>query len=254
MENEIITFENLLVNIGLTKSESKIYLALLSLGKAGTSQILEKAKINSGKIYDTLNSLKNKGFISEITENNKKKFMPSDTKKVQEYLDNKNKQIINCQTTFDSLLPKILSQIKPQKQKIKIEVYTGYEGYKIVSQKEISYYKKNETLYVLGVLPPEKYTKEVDSYFMENIQPKRLMSKIKIKKIFSEEAKKYKQYMERNAEVKYLPYNSPVTLNIISNLSIIEIFSEELIMISIESEEVAKSFKEQFNAMWRNAN
>lgn len=251
MIDQLLQFEELLSSIGLTKSESKIYVALLELGKASSGEILSKAKMNSGKIYDLLNSLKNKGFVGEFVEDGVKKFIPSDPSRIYDYLDKKSEQIKSHKVSLNNLLPIILKKISSPKQKVKIEVYTGYESYKTASLKEIKRYKKEETLYVFGVLPPEKYTQRVDNFFLEKVQPKRLQNKIKIKKIFSEEARNYKPYIEKSSEVRYLPYNSPLTINIINDLTIIEIFAEELIMIVIESKEVSKSFIQQFEVMWK---
>ncbi|MGD9276819.1 MAG: hypothetical protein PVJ67_06635 [Candidatus Pacearchaeota archaeon] len=53
--------------------------------------------------------------------------------------------------------------------------------------------------------------------------------------------------------IKKLPYGSLVAIGIIGNLTIIGIFSEEPISIVVESEEVAKHFKEQFEILWKTA-
>lgn len=251
MINELLQFEDLLSSIGLTKSESKAYIALLKLGKASSGEILERAKMNSGKIYEILNSLKNKGFIGEVVENGIKKFIPSDPSRIYEYLDKKNEQIKSYKDSLNNLLPVLMKNINSQKQTTKIEIYTGFEGYKIASLKEINRYNKGNDLYVFGVLSPEKYTKQVDYFFMQKVQPERLKNKIKIKKIFSEESKNYKPYIEKSSEVRYLPYNSPLTINVIADLTILEIFAEEIIMITIESKEIAESFIQQFDVMWK---
>ena len=54
-------YENLLRDIGLTDNEIKIYLTLLKLGISTSSKIVENANTSSGKIYETLNKLFNKG-------------------------------------------------------------------------------------------------------------------------------------------------------------------------------------------------
>ena len=241
----------MLGSIGLTRSESKAYIALLELKKASAGEILRKAKMNTGKIYDILSSLKNKGFIGEITENGIKKFVSSDPARIYDYLDKKKEQVKNHKVSLNEILPSVLSSLNSRKQKTTIEVYTGIEGYKIASLKEIKKYKKGESLCVFGVLSPERYSKPVDDFFMQKVRPARLRHKINIKKIFSEEAKNYSSYIEKSSEVRYLPYNSPLTINLIDDLTILEIFSEEIIMIIIESEEVAKSFREQFESIWK---
>ncbi|MEK6889383.1 MAG: helix-turn-helix domain-containing protein [Nanoarchaeota archaeon] len=248
---EIQKFEALLREIGLTNYESKIYLALLDIGKSTSGEILKKAEIRTGKIYEILESLKNKGFVSEIIENNIKKFSPTDPNRIDIYLKKKKEIISNYEKSLKNFLPSIMEKINKDKNPIKIEIFTGDEGYKTASYKEINRYKKGSKLYVLGVLPEEKYSKIAHSHYMENVQPRRLLKKVEVKKIFTEEAKGETKYIEKGTQVRYIPYNSPITINIIDDLTILEIFSIEIIMISIESKEIAESFIDQFNLLWK---
>ena len=50
----------LLEEIGLTKSEIKVYLALLELGSSTTGPIVDKSKASSSKIYEILDKLMQK--------------------------------------------------------------------------------------------------------------------------------------------------------------------------------------------------
>lgn len=251
MIKESLKIEELLRGLGLTKYESKVYLALLDIGKATSGQILKKAELKTGKIYEILDSLEKKGFISIVTENGIKNFSPAEPTRIYEYLEKQKEIIKNQELSLKEIMPSILERIKSHKEGIKIEIFTGYEGYKTVCYKEMERYKKGNVLYVFGVLSQEKYPKNTDLFFMNNVQPKRIVNKIKIKKIFSEEARKEKRYIEKGAEVRYLPYTSMITTNIIEDLTIIEIFANEIIMITIESFEVAKSFREQFDSIWK---
>lgn len=248
---KIHELNDLLREIGLTNYEARVYLALLDIGKSTSGEILKKAELRTGKIYEILYSLRNKGFISEITENNVKRFSPADISRVYTYLDKKKEIISNYERSLKDILPSILERAKNSKEEIKIEIFTGFEGYKTASLKEISRYENGEILYVLGVLPENKYPKLVDSYYRETIQPKRLLNRIIVKKIFAEEARDAKAYIEKGSKVKYIAYNSPITINVIDDLTILEIFSSEIIMISIESKEISKSFINQFENIWK---
>ncbi len=54
----------LLEEIGLTKGEISVYLALLKIGETTTGKIIEEAQISSGKIYEILDKLIKKGMVS----------------------------------------------------------------------------------------------------------------------------------------------------------------------------------------------
>jgi sugar-specific transcriptional regulator TrmB len=66
-----------LESIGLTKNEGKVYLTLLKTGTSKTGNLLKNSGLNSGKIYEILDSLKRKGLISETELDGTRHFSPS---------------------------------------------------------------------------------------------------------------------------------------------------------------------------------
>lgn len=55
--------------IGLTGTETRIYLALLSLGAAPAGKIVEEAGVYRKNAYDALNRLIDKGLVTYVIEN-----------------------------------------------------------------------------------------------------------------------------------------------------------------------------------------
>jgi predicted transcriptional regulator len=238
-------------NLGLTENEIKIYSALLKLGESTSGQIVKESDLRTGRLYNILESLKNKGFISEITKNNIKYFSPAEPQKFKEYIEKKKEELDGQEKEVDKIMPEIMEMINSKKTKQKIEIYTGLEGLKTAFSKEFPLYKKGATGYVFGVASYKDYEKKVNDFFVNNLMPKRAFSGIKIKRIFSEDAKKDNFYSKKGAETRYLPYQSPVAFNVVGNLVSIGIITAEPLVISIESEEVAKSFIQQFELLWK---
>ncbi|MFZ5955417.1 MAG: TrmB family transcriptional regulator [Nanoarchaeota archaeon] len=244
--------DDILRKIGLTDYESKVYLALLDLGKATSGDILNKAELRTGKIYEILNSLKNKGLVSEIVESGVKKFFPADPKRIHDYLNEKKAEIERQEKDFDKILPDLLNKINSKKQEIHLDVFYGIKGLKTAYLKELEYHKKGQILYVIGVMEQEYYHKGIYDFFVYNLYPKRDKAGIKTKKIYSKTTKKQNRNFEKNSEIRYINYSSPVSILVIDKLTIIGIHSKEiLISITIESKEVADSFIQQFNLMWK---
>jgi len=242
--------EQVLQQIGLTQNEIKVYLALLKLGESKTGQILEKSGLNSGKIYEILNSLQKKGLVSSITKDKVQYFSPADPKRVIDYLEEKKKEIDKQEKDYKNILPELLSKILLKSPETKIEIFTGMKGFKTAYSKELEF-PKSETLYIMGLNPLDSNAKEAYNYFIKIQQPKRDFKGYKIKKLLGESTKKLPEKQGKNVEVRYLPYDSLVSFNIIRNLSLIGIFVKEPIVISIKSEEVAKNFKNQFELLWK---
>jgi sugar-specific transcriptional regulator TrmB len=242
--------EPILRDIGLTEYEARIYLALLDIGKATSGEILNRAELRTGKIYEILNSLAKKGLISIITENNVKKFAPANPERVYEYFHEQHKVIEEKEKGLKNILPELIKRANSHKSRADIEIFIGKKAMKSAYLKELERYKKEQTLYVMGVLSEKDYPKPIYDFFIYNIYPKREASKVKIKKLLSENAKKSRA-IEKGSEVRYLPYGSLTSINIIGDLVIMGIFLEEPIIITIESPDVAKGFVEQFNLLWK---
>lgn len=244
--------EEMLRGIGLTENETKVYLALLDLGESKTGEILKKSGLNSGKIYEILDALQKKGLVSFVVKNGIKQFSPADPKRVLDYLEEKKQAVVKEEEDYQKILPNLLKKVALVKPKSKIEIFTGLKGMKTAYAKELNY-PASETLYVLGVASSKSYAKEVWNYFNEIHRPKREKAGYKIKKLLSEEAFKERIYHEKTAEVRYLPQGFIVSMSIIKDLCLLSIFTEEMIFITIESQEVADNFKRQFEILWRMA-
>ena len=59
----------ILEEIGLTKSEIKVYLALLKLGSSTKKSIVKESGITHSKLYEITDKLINKGLVSYVRKN-----------------------------------------------------------------------------------------------------------------------------------------------------------------------------------------
>lgn len=244
--------EQVLQEIGLTQNEIKVYISLLSLGESKTGEILKKSGLNSGKIYEILDSLQKKGMVSFVIKSGVKFFSPADPKRVIDYLEDKKENIEKQKKDYGNILPDLMKKISAIKTESKIEVFEGIKGMKTAWKKEFDF-PKSETIYITSVTASTKYPLPVWDYFTNIHRPQRDNRGYKVKKLLSQEAKKERQLHEKNAEIKYLPYGSLVAMGIIGNLTIIGIFIDSPISIVIENLEVAKHFIEQFEILWETA-
>ena len=106
----------ILESAGLTKNESIVYLTLLQIGTSRTGKILKSSKLNSGKIYEILNSLMNKGLVSESIIDNIKNFSAAPPNEIINYINKKKEALEKQETNIKSILPQ-LKAIKETKSK-----------------------------------------------------------------------------------------------------------------------------------------
>jgi len=144
--------EQILLDIGLTNYESRVYLALLDLGKSTSGEILKKAELRTGKIYEILDSLEKKGLVSSIVESGVKKFSAADPKRVYDYLEEKKSKIKVQEQNLKKIIPEIVSKINSKKEKVNIEIFTGMKGLKTSYYRQLDYCNPKNTIYVFGIL------------------------------------------------------------------------------------------------------
>ena len=144
--------ETILQDFGLTTYETKVYLALIELGEATTGEILNKANIHSGKIYQILNSLKKKGFVSEVIKNGVRRYFPTEPNEILDFFQDKRKKVDDLEQTFRKILPELNKRIKSAKEKTHIEIFTGWEGMKKAFSKEKERYRKGRSLRISGII------------------------------------------------------------------------------------------------------
>ncbi|HLC52837.1 MAG TPA: helix-turn-helix domain-containing protein, partial [Candidatus Nanoarchaeia archaeon] len=188
-----------LVELGLSSGESKIYLALLRSGTSSVNEIKNLVKLHRPNIYDYLEKLIDKGLVNYITKNNVKHFTAVDPEKLVEYVEEKESLAKHYLSEFRKI------QNKPQEE-IKVEVYRGREGIKTLFNDLIRVGKNYVAFGVDESMWEEKFSILIKQHFR-----KEKKAKIKARILTSKNAKviyKYGNY--RFIDHKYFSENSTV--------------------------------------------
>jgi sugar-specific transcriptional regulator TrmB len=120
----------ILENIGFTKGEIKVYLALLELGSSTSGAIISKSKVSRSKVYEILERLKEKGVVSEVIKDQVKYFHSLTPKKILEYLKTKEQGVQQQKEEFQKFLPQLLAKQKFSGIKQDMKIYIGAESVK----------------------------------------------------------------------------------------------------------------------------
>ncbi len=242
---------DILKSLNLTDYESRAYLALLALGEATSGMILSRSKINSGKIYLILESLEKKGLVSEITKNNVRHFTATDPRSIGKYLDQAQDDLDAKRKSYAHLLPQLLLLASSAKSTPEIRIYTGYEGMKSAFDQEIIRYAPGKELLVYGIIDYDAHDQSFVRYFTATIFAAREHKRIRVRKIVSAHARKNE--IEKGVTLRYIDYDSYFTYNIIDDLVIFSLWSEDPLFITILSKEVSSGLRDNFNAIWKHA-
>lgn len=238
-----------LEQIGLSKNEAKIYLALLKIGPSTSGKIIKETGIHVSAVYYALDNLIKKGLATYVSKANRKHFQASDPEQLSLLLEEKEK-------ILDKVIPDLENIQKPIEEPVITIVHEGYKGFKGVYDKILKTLKKGEEYSVFGARQIGDPSNETLNTMLINYHKQREKKGIKVKLIFNEDVrerilKKTKSF--RYIELKFMktPTNSHTV--IYADRVVNFLFTKRLIAIEIISEEIAKSYKEFFKLMWQGA-
>lgn len=235
MDNKILQ------NLGLTESESRVYLALLELGPSLAGEISRKTGIHRRNIYDITERLIEKGLIGYILKNNRKLFEAANPERFNEILREK-------QEGLQESLGDLMFLYQKTKEKQETNFYTGIEGLKTVFQNQLELGGNNKEILILGA---SQSAFEILPFYFKWYDLDRIKKKIKVRMIASEKLSKKIPL----AEIKYLPqkYANPLAINIWEDTVAIILWKKSPIAIVIKNSEIADSYKKYFELAWKSA-
>ncbi|MFC2134408.1 TrmB family transcriptional regulator [Bacteroidota bacterium] len=129
-----------LENIGLSRNESKTYLALLELGFTPAGTIAKKARIDRTNIYDSLEKLKTKGLVGFVSKAGTRHYEAAKPKFLKNMIRDKEKQLSN-------ILPQLELSESLKEKRNRTNVYEGIQALRNLIC-ELSEY--NEKIIVIG--------------------------------------------------------------------------------------------------------
>lgn len=244
---------NILEKIGLTDGEIKIYLALLELGSTTTWNITKKSKISGSKVYEVLDRLISKGLASFIIKNNVKYFEAASPEMILSYLDDKSITIEKDKNEVKKIIPELILKQK-HANKSEAKIFLGWEGMKTANEDIINSLKRGEEWLSMGLTDQPK---EWEVYFNKR-QEYRANKGIIHKQLINEKYTSLFKYRKKlhHTEMRFMPkeLEMPTSIEIYKDkISIFIINYENPMVVMIENESVANSFRKYFELMWKTA-
>lgn len=227
--------EKELEQLGLTKNEAKIYLALLDKGPSLAGNISQLTGIHRRSVYDAVERLIKKGIIGYIKQNNRKYFEAVDPENLFKLLKEKEE----C---LNSIMPKLKVRHKYVQKKQETNFFKGKDGLKSIFEDQLN----SKEIFILGA---SSTANKILKYYFNWFDKRRVQKKVLVHMITTD-----KEIKIPLAKIKYLPkkYSAPAAINIYQDKVAIILWSEEKpLAILIKNEEIMKSYKTYFDLMWK---
>jgi len=246
----------LLEEIGLTKTEIKIYISLLKIGESTTTNIVREAGIHASKVYEFLDRLVQKGLVSYVIKANKKHFTATNPDNLKEFLKEKQRAIEEQKNQLDNLIPELNILGDQKDDKIEFQVYEGLRGIKSFYEKMLSNLKGGDTSYLLGA---PKIGNEILEGYLIDWHKRRQKKGVKLKGIYDADNKEYGEVRAKmkHTMIRYLPkyISSPMWIEISNDyVGIGHIKGNNSVLFSIKDAKIAKGYLDYFDIIWKASN
>ena len=243
--------------IGLTEGETRVYLALLDIGSSSSGRIVKESGISSSKVYPILDRLIAMGLVSYITSGGKKVFQTSPPAKILDMLEKREQEIESQKNEIENILPALMKRHKSREQRHEAMVYEGYKGVKAFYNSLLKELKKGDERLVFGARSGYPVAKGAQ-YFFQNYHRTWSNHGLRTKIIFNKDLKGNKsiEFYEKSkfTQVRYLPQVTLSSIGIQKDMIDILVWTKETVLVFvIKSREVAGTFRDYFNVLWKTA-
>jgi HTH-type transcriptional regulator, sugar sensing transcriptional regulator len=243
--------KNVLEEIGLTKSEINVYLALLELGSSSTGKIVDKSRVSSSKIYEILDKLMQKGLVSFIIKSGIKHFEAAPPKRIMDYMKEKEENLNKQKDKLKSLIPQLELKQYMVKSKSEATIFKGLKGAETAFKHMINSMKKGDEWIAFVVDFKDKKYYDL----LTRLHKIRSENGFKSRIILNEKHKKAGEERERlpNTEIKYVSddFQTSAVVNVAGNITLLNIMAQEITVFMIENKDAANSFRNQFEKLWQ---
>lgn len=229
--------KTVLLNLGLSEGEAKVYLSLLKLGPSPVSEITKDTGQHRTTVYDFLDHLLEKGLVNYVIKEGVKYYKVSPPEKFQELLKEKEENL-------KLVMPRLKELAEFSKEELSVEVYKGKEGLKTFLKDII---KQGKDLYAFGI----------DETKFESLLPlemKRFFKAEKEKKIkefiLAEKGTKF-VYKTETTNYRFIPkeFFSPTPIAVYHQTLALIIW-EPLTVILIKNKSLAEAFRKYHQLLW----
>lgn len=239
---DIIEF---LRSIGFGKNEAEIYADLVKRGLSSVLEISKETKIHRSNVYEALENLLKKSLIFKITKDNKSLFYARPPRSLLDYLKNKELELNN-------VIEKLESQHIKTNENSKVKLSQGKFA---LRESIISLLNIGKPIAVYGI--PQK-APEIIGPILTKFHNERIKKKILMRHIYNkggvtgmDRVKVLNQMPYTEARHLPMKYDSPVSTLICENKVLLLMWDGDTTVIEIDNEEVAKSYQNYFELLWK---
>ena len=126
-----------LQELGLSSTESAVYLFLLRNGTTSGPQLQAALALEKVPIYRALGNLKSKDYVTSIGETRNQKFAAQPLTKLLERYDERMQELTNARAGLETFMRTVAEQQQELYKQNKIQIFEGKDGYRLWNEERL---------------------------------------------------------------------------------------------------------------------
>ncbi len=236
-----------LEGFGLSRNESKVYVALLGEGTCGVNRIVQLTGLYAPRVYEALDRLVMKGLASFVHKGKKKEFKATNPNRFREILGDMEEKL-------SRIMPELIELQSGTTGGQKATVYVGKEGIRSVMKDVLEEIKAEGRYDDFGV---SGLFYDVMGPFWDYWQLNKKKHGVKSRCIFDERIKRKGTFVNRYfGQAKYVSknYYTPTDTFILKEKILMCMWSAKPpVAVLIHDKDTAVGYRKYFNIMWESA-
>lgn len=237
-----------LENIGLTRSESEVYIALLRIGRTTAGPIIRNTGLHRQIVYTALERLEDRGLVSHVLQNNRKRFsaIPPD--------DLLRKEMERFRS-FTAVIPELRSIQRKASDQLHVETFVGpNELFQALLSAVDSAGRTDGYLRIMGGERATQLYSFMGSRYADYV---RYTADKKVTKRLITSPANLAQYQERfltepraQLRVHEAGFSMPSASLVTQELLDLYVIGDDVVVLRIWNRTIAKSYVEHFQLLW----
>jgi len=236
----------LLIKLGLTKSQAQTYIALVRGGELSPAQLAKQTGESRTAAYAALDKLVEIGLATQNQDSKTKRYVAASPAELERFIEQQRKQL---SANFDELqanMPQLLTYYYSFKSEPGVKFYQGKDALIEVYKDQL---RSKKDVYLVRTPADEKHFGHTLYHYM-----KLRAQQGQKAHIIAPDLPGAREYSERNdkelkREISWVPaksYTAPVEISIYGSKVAFISFGEELLATIIDSPQIAEAMRQVF--------